>query len=254
MKDVKIEIKKNNPMLGIFISWPSPQLVEISAANGFDFVIIDGEHGTIGPNGAIENMIMAAYASGIYPIVRVPNLIGSSILQPSDMGAKGIHAPLVNTKEDAIKVIESSKYPPMGKRGYAGVTRAGSYGFYSEERRIFLDKKNKETLIIVSIETKESVSNLDEILSVPGIDAVFIGPNDLSMSLGYPGEMDNPVVVNTIKKIIKKTLKAGVQIGTLAINPQQTKECISRGATYLPVGGIPQINEGLQFMVKGVKG
>ncbi len=90
--------------------------------------------------------------------------------------------------------------------------------------------------------------------TVPGIDAVFIGPNDLSMSLGYPGEMDNPVVVNTIKKIIKKTLKAGVQIGTLAINPQQTKECISRGATYLPVGGIPQINEGLQFMVKGVKG
>jgi len=254
MKNVKIEMKKNNPMLGMFISWPSPQLVEIAAASGFDFVIIDGEHGTAGSNGAIENMIIAAYASVIYPIVRVPNLIRSSILQPLDMGAKGVHIPLVNTKEDAIQIVNSSKYPPLGKRGYAGVTRAGRYGFNTENRRIFLDKKNKETLIIISIETKESVSNLDEILSVPGIDAVFVGPNDLSMTLGYPGEMDNPVVVSTIKQIFEKTLKAGLQIGTLAVNPQQAKKYISWGATYLTVGGIPQISAGLQFMVKGIKG
>ena len=254
MKNIKEEMKKGNPMVGIFLQFPAPGLVEMAAACGYDFVIIDNEHGTIEVNGATENMIMAAYASGIYPVVRIPNLAMGSILKPLDMGAKGIHVPLINTKELAEETVNFAKYPPMGNRGTALSTRAGNYGFSKEKGREFFDKKNEDNLTIVAIETKESIANLDDILSVPGIDAVFIGPFDLSVSLGYPTEVKHPAVVDAVKGIMKKTLAAGLQVGILPISPEQAKEYIALGATYLPVSGVGTLNKGLQFMVNGIKG
>lgn len=253
MKNIKQEMKKGNPMVGIFIPLPAPSLVEMAAACGYDFVIIDNEHGTVEVNGATENMIMAAYASGIYPVVRVPNIVMGSILKPLDMGAKGIHVPLINTKELAEETVRSAKYPPMGNRGTALSTRAGNYGFSPEKGRKYLDKANENTLIIAAIETKESISNLDDILAVPGIDAVFIGPFDLSVSLGYPTEVTHPVVVNAVKQIMEKTLHAGLQVGILPVSPAQAKGYIALGATYLPVSGVGTLNKGLQFMVQGIK-
>lgn len=247
-------MKKGNPMVGIFISLPAPALVEMAAICGYDFVIIDNEHGTVEVNGAIENMILAAYASGIYPIVRIPNLVMGSILKPLDMGAKGIHVPLINTKELAEETLKYAKYPPMGDRGTALSTRAGNYGFSSEKGRQFLDKANEDTLIIAAIETKESISNLDDILSVPGIDVVFIGPSDLSVSLGYPLDVTHPVVVDAVKQIIKTTLDAGLQVGILPVNPNQAKEYMAMGATYLPVSGVGILIKGLKSMVEGIKG
>jgi 4-hydroxy-2-oxoheptanedioate aldolase len=254
MKNIKQEMKKGNPMVGIFIPLPAPSLVEMAAACGYDFVIIDNEHGTVEVNGATENMIMAAYASGIYPVVRVPNIVMGSILKPLDMGAKGIHVPLINTKELAEETVSSAKYPPMGNRGTALSTRAGNYGFSPEKGRKYLDKANEDTLIVAAIETKEGIANLDDILAVPGIDAVFIGPFDLSVSLGYPTEVTHPVVVNAVKQIMEKTLHAGLQVGILPVSPAQAKEYIALGATYLPVSGVGTLNKGLQFMVQGIKG
>jgi len=254
MKNIKQEMKKGNPMVGIFIPLPAPALVEMAAACGYDFVIIDNEHGTSEVNGATENMILAAYASGIYPVVRVPNLVMGSILKPLDMGAKGIHVPLINTKEIAEEAVKSAKYPPIGNRGTAVSTRAANYGFSAEKGRKFLDKANEDTLMIAAIETKESISNLDDILSVPGIDVVFIGPFDLSVSLGYPTEVKHPVVVDAVKQIMKTTLNAGLQVGILPVSPDQAKEYIALGATYLPVSGAVALNKGLQFMVQGIKG
>jgi len=254
MKNIKQEMKKGNPMVGIFIPLPAPALVEMAAACGYDFVIIDNEHGTCEVNGATENMILAAYASGIYPVVRVPNLVMGSILKPLDMGAKGIHVPLINTKEIAEEAVKSAKYPPIGNRGTAVSTRAANYGFSAEKGRKFLDKANEDTLMIAAIETKESISNLDDILSVPGIDVVFIGPFDLSVSLGYPTEVKHPVVVDAVKQIMKTTLNAGLQVGILPVSPDQAKEYIALGATYLPVSGAVALNKGLQFMVQGIKG
>ena len=254
MKNIKQEMKKGNPMVGIFVTLPAPSLVEMAAACGYDFVIIDNEHGTVEVNGATDNMIMAAYASGIYPVVRVPNLAMGSILKPLDMGAKGIHVPLINTKELAEETVNSAKYPPMGNRGFTKSSRAGNYGFSAEKGRNFLDKANEDTLVIAAIETKESISNLDDILAVPGIDAVFIGPFDLSVSLGYPTEVTHPVVVNAVKQIMEKTLKAGLQVGILPVSPDQGKEYIALGATYLPVSGIGNLTKGMQLMVQGIKG
>lgn len=253
MKDIKQEMKNGNPMIGIFIQLPSPALVEMSAACGYDFVIIDNEHGTCGVNGAIENMILAAYASGIYPIVRIPNLSMGSILKPLDMGAKGIHVPLINTKELAEETVKSAKYPPIGNRGASLSTRAGNYGFITEKVSDVIDKKNKDTLIIAAIETKESISNLDDILSVPGVDVIFIGPFDLSVSLGYPGDVRHPVIVDAVKQIMEKTLSSGLQVGILPFNIEQAKEFVDLGATYLPVSGIAILNKGLKWMIEGIK-
>jgi len=177
-----------------------------------------------------------------------------SILKPLDMGAKGIHVPLINTKEIAEEAVKSAKYPPIGNRGTAVSTRAANYGFSAEKGRKFLDKANEDTLMIAAIETKESISNLDDILSVPGIDVVFIGPFDLSVSLGYPTEVKHPVVVDAVKQIMKTTLNAGLQVGILPVSPDQAKEYIALGATYLPVSGAVALNKGLQFMVQGIKG
>lgn len=253
MKNIKKEMKKGNPMIGIFISLPAPSLVEMAAICGYDFVIIDNEHSTIEVNAATENMILAAYASGIYPIVRIPNLVMGSILKPLDMGAKGIHVPLINTKELAEETIKYAKYPPIGNRGTALSTRAGNYGFCSENGRKFLDKANEDSLIIAAIETKESITNLDDILSVSGVDVLFIGPSDLSVSLGYPLEVTHPIVVDAVKQIIKKALNAGFQVGVLASNPNQAKEYIAMGANYLPVSGVGIITKGLKLMVEKIK-
>lgn len=254
MKNIKYEMKMGNPMVGIFIPFSAPAFVEMAAFCGYDFVIIDNEHGTSGPNGTIENMILGAYASGIYPVVRVPNLQMGSILKPLDMGAKGIHAPLINTKELAKDVVDSSKYPPMGKRGGSLSTRAGKYGLgVVDNVKNFLNKANEDTLIIVAVETKESVDNLDDILSVPGIDAVFIGPFDLSVSFGYPGDVKHPIISNAITKIINKTLKAGIQVGIMPSSPEQGKEFVKMGVTYLPINSLGSINKGLKYMVEGIK-
>ena len=202
MKNIKQEMKNGNPMIGIFITLPAPGLVEMAAACGYDFVIIDNEHGTSDINGATENMILAAYASGIYPIIRVPNLVRGSILKPLDMGIKGVHVPLINTKELAEEAVKAAKYPPIGNRGTAVTIRAANYGFSTKKGRDFLDKSNEETLVIAAIETKESVDNLDDILSVPGIDVVFIGPYDLSVSLGYTADVKHPVVLDAVSQIM----------------------------------------------------
>jgi len=253
LKDIKKEMKKGNPMVGIIIPLPAPALVEMVAFCGYDFVIIDNEHGTCEVNGTTENMILAAYASDIYPIVRIPNLVMGSILKPLDMGAKGIHVPLINTKELAEETVRLAKYPPVGDRGTSLSTRAGKFGFSSGNKKNFLNKANECNLIVAAIETKESVSNLDEILTVPGIDVVFIGPFDLSVSLGYPGELNNPVVVDVVKRIMKTTLDAGLQVGVLPVSPDQAKVYIALGATYLLVNGVASINKGLQFMLKWIK-
>ncbi|KKM10060.1 hypothetical protein SY88_15555 [Clostridiales bacterium PH28_bin88] len=252
MKDIKQEIKAGKPVLGVFIGIPSPQLVEIAALNGFDFVIIDEEHGTAGVSGATESMILAAYSSDIYPVVRPPMADQGSILRPLDMGAKGIQVPQTSTKEQVEAVVQFTKYPPIGKRGTAFSTRMAKYGF--NRGREALDKANEETLVIVHIENQEGLSRVDDILSVPGLDVVFIGITDLSVSLGYPGETDHPVVARAIDDIIEKGLEARVQVGILITDPDTALKWVDKGITYLATGITGVINKGCQWMVKGFKG
>ena len=169
-------LRGQRALLGMFVGIPSPSLVEMCGHAGVDFVIVDNEHGPAGIE-STEHMLRAARASGIIPVVRT---LESDILRVLDIGASAIQVPQVNSAEQARRIVAAAKYPPLGMRGAAFSTRAAGYGFFGGEQHVA--DSNTGTAVIVMTETRTALDHLDEILSVPGIDAVFFGPNVLSLS------------------------------------------------------------------------
>ena len=247
MRDVKRELKASRPVFGVFMAIPSPQLVEVVALEGFDFVIIDEEHGSSPSSGATESLVLSAYASSIYPVVRVPCASRWAILRPLDLGAKGVQVPLVCTRGDAEAVVGFAKYPPLGTRGAAFSTRMGRYGLDTGPKT--LQRANEESLIVVHVENQQGMDHLDEILQVPGVDVVFIGPTDLSVSLGHPSEMDHPVVKEAIGTILEKTLGARLQAGIYVTGPEDAERRREQGFTYLATGIAGLVMKGCRWML-----
>ena len=221
-------LRGNRPLLGTFIGLPAPALVEMCGHAGLDFVIIDNEHGPAGVE-STESMIRAARAAGVIPVVRT---LEPDILRMLDIGASGVQVPQVNTPEQAARIVAAAKYPPTGARGAAFSTRAAGYGFFGGDGHV--RNSNEGTAVIVMTETRTAIANLDAILAVPGIDAVFFGPNDLSFSFGHPGEMQHPEVVGAIEHGIARALAAGVAPGVLALTPAEFHRWRKAGARYLP--------------------
>jgi len=222
-------LREPQPLLGMFVGLPAPALVEMSAHVGFDFVIIDNEHGPAGFE-TTEHMLRAARSSGILPVVRT---LETDILRVLDLGASGIQIPAVNTAEQARRIVAAAKYPPTGTRGAAFSTRAAGYGFFGGEPHV--KASNEGIAVIVMAETRQAIDNLDAILAVPGVDVVFFGPNDLSFSLGYPGQMQHPEVVAVIEHGVRRTVAAGVAPGVLVANAEQFQQWAKLGVRYLPM-------------------
>jgi 4-hydroxy-2-oxoheptanedioate aldolase len=186
---------------------PSPQMVEMIARLGFDWVMIDCEHGTISLE-TVELMVMAAEANGITPIVRPQTSDAGDILRVMDRGAMGVQVPHINTAHDAQSVVEAVKYYPLGKRGLAADTRPANYGFGLSMSE-YVEYANRQTLISVQLEEAEALHNIDEILQVEGIDVFFVGPSDLSQSLGHPGRPDATEVREAIHRAFATIAAAG---------------------------------------------
>jgi len=222
-------LRDGRPLAGMFIGLPSPALVEMSGHAGFDFVIIDNEHGPASIE-TTEHMLRAARASGIAPVVRTQE---SEILRILDIGASAIQVPQVESAAQAARIVAAAKYPPLGSRGAAFSTRAAGYGFFGGTAHV--NTSNEGIAVIVMAETQRALDDLDAILAVPGIDAVFFGPNDLSFSLGHPGQMTHPAVVGAIERGIDRALGAGVAPGVLATSPDDFHRWAKRGARYLPM-------------------
>ena len=220
-------LKSGRVLKGMFIGMPSPALVEMAGYAGFDMVIIDNEHGNSSLE-STEHMIRAAKGVGIIPIVRT---LESSILHVLDIGASGIKIPAVNTAEKARRVVAAAKYPPVGTRGAAFSARAAGYGFFGGEPQA--KAANEGTAVIIMIETLEAIENLDEILAVPGIDCAFVGPNDLSFSMGYPTQVRHPEVKAAVEGAIRRIRAKGVAAGVVAINNEDAKHFKEVGANYL---------------------
>lgn len=199
-------------MVGVFCTLPSPGLVEVAAKAGFDFAIIDMEHGGISYETA-ENMCRAADAGGITPIIRIQENGPKWILRALEIGALGLLVPWVNSREEAESAAAASRYCPDGERGWAPITRGMDYGLAGTEDPDFLQNANREIMVIVQIETKEAVANADEICSVPGVDLIFIGPGDLSQSLGLPGQFTHPTVEAAIERVIATAKRRGKPTG-----------------------------------------
>ena len=197
---------------------------------GFDWVMIDCEHGSVSPE-RIETMAMAAELTGITPIARPWTNSAEAILRVMDRGAMGVQVPHVNTADDAKRAVEAVKYYPLGERGLAAGSRPANYGFGLPMSE-YVVQANADTLVCVQLEEQEALRNIDEILKVEGVDVFFVGPSDLSQSMGYPGKSGEPVVKQAMDDAFAKIVAAGKAPGS-AGNAQATNGYLGQGVQYL---------------------
>lgn len=196
------------PAVGtMLVEFRQPAVLSLLAQAGFDFVIIDNEHGPFTVE-TIADLSRAARQLGVTPIVRPPELSYAHITQPLDGGAQGIMLPRVTAPEQVEECLRYMKYPPQGRRGT--VLARGHTDFRSGPLLDTLAAMNRETFLIVQIETAEAVERLDDLLAVPGVDAALVGPTDLSLALGVPGRLDAPVLEAAIERTIAACQRHGV--------------------------------------------
>ena len=232
MKNIIDRFKKKlhtDGVIGIFSKTSDPALIEVMGYAGMDYVIIDLEHG---PNSvqSVQNLIRAAQVSGIMPIVRVKESCASVMGAVLDIGAGGIQVPQIGTRAEAEAVIKRTKFSPMGERGVCRFVRAANY---SAKDRFQYFKDANEAVTILQIEGQAGIDNLDDIITVEGIDAIFIGPYDLSQSLGVAGQIDHPLVEKKMLEIVKKCADVGVTVGTFVDTIANAKKWKALGVKYI---------------------
>jgi len=227
---VKHKLAAGEIVKGCFVRHHAPQLAEWLTLSGWDFVMFDAEHGTLSP-AQVEDLSRAVEVRGGTPFVRATTNSAPIILRFLDAGPVGIHVPWVNSAAEAEAVVRAVKYVPEGTRGLAG-TRASDFGI-SESLGSYIERANRETLVVIHIETADAVARVDEIAAVPGVDVLFIGPTDLSHSLGVAGQLDHPDVVEAMDRIADRTLAAGKWLGILAATTARAEQWAEKGATYL---------------------
>ena len=227
---VKQKLEEGKVVYGPFVKLADSAAIEIAAHSGFDFVIIDLEHGPHSIQSA-QNLVRAAELGGITSVIRVLENNPTHILRALDIGAQGIQVPHVSSRKDAEKVVRAAKFAPQGERGLCRFVRAANYSSVPSD--VYIPKENKETVVIIHVEGVEGIKNLREILQVPGIDIVFLGPYDLSQSCGFPGKVDHPVVVGKMEEAVGIAKEARVKIGTFVETREEAKKWEKVGVQYL---------------------
>jgi 4-hydroxy-2-oxoheptanedioate aldolase len=227
---MKNKLAAGEPVFGMSIMIPSPQLVEMAGGLGFDWVLIDCEHGTITLE-TVELVIMAAEASGVSAIVRPRSKSGQDIVEAMDRGAAGVQVPHVMSRADAVAAVEAVKFHPTGRRGLAVGTRASGYG-YRGSLGAFTEAANQQSLVCAQIEDEAALPHVEEILKVDGIDVFFIGPSDLSQSMGYPGNPKAEPVARAIESTLEKIVAAGKAPGMPATT-DNVAAVVARGVRYI---------------------
>ncbi|WP_411675720.1 HpcH/HpaI aldolase family protein [Caproicibacter sp.] len=220
-------------IFGAFANGLSPEMIEIMGLAGFDFITIDSEHAS----SSVElnrTLITAGESRGVTMFTRVTNKDQSTVLRNLDVGAQGILVPQVNSREEAESIVRSSKYFPEGMRGVA-TPRAADYGMNSSITE-YMANANQNLLIAVQCESTACVKHLDEIASVPGIDVIFIGPFDLSQSLGVPGKVFGEEVGEVIEKVLACTKTHGKYAGIYTGSVEMAKKYRDMGFRYIIVG------------------
>ncbi len=204
---LKRKLAEGKAVFGVMITFPSAPVVEMLGALGFDWVLIDNEHGSITVDNS-EDMVRAAELSGIAPIVR-PVANKPEIIAPFlDRGAWGVQVPHVNTAEEARAAVDAVKYYPEGHRGIFSRGRPAGYGFAGSTSEYVKDA-NANTLVCLMLEEVEAIDNLEDLVTVDGVDVFFIGSGDLSQSMGYPGQNTHPDVQAQMEKGVKIIRGAG---------------------------------------------
>lgn len=234
-RKIKEKMRRGEPSIGSWMSMAHPSIAEILAMAGYDWVVIETEHTAIDVSEVLR-LIIAIEQRGAVPLVRLAWNDPIQAKAVLDSGAAGVLVPMINTRADAELAVQMTKYPPQGIRG-VGLARAQGYGEHFDS---YVKNANDDSLLIVQIEHKDAVSNIEEILSVPGIDGTFIGPYDLSMSLGIPGQTNHPEVITAKQKVREATLARGLIAGVHFVQPGTAVEdcgkAIEEGYRFIALG------------------
>ncbi len=210
-----------------------PAIVEAMAGSALDFLMIDTEHSPLGRE-TVQTLVMAASVTDTPVLVRVGGLDPIQLIQPLDLGAAGVIVPRVRNADEVRSVVNSTRYPPVGLRGF-GPRRAAGYG---RSNREYVAASDDNVAVVVQIETREAVDNLDEIASVPGLDGLLVGPNDLSAALGVPGQPDSEPVRDVVGQVVEACRHAGLGSGiaTSAV-VSEVQRWRRLGLTFIIAGG-----------------
>ena len=232
----KQALQNNQPQIGLWLGLADPYCAEILAGTGFDWLLIDGEHA---PND-VRSTLSQLQAVAPYPahaVVRIPvgaGHIGTTLVkQYLDIGAQTLLVPMVDTAEEALAIVRASRYPPQGIRGMgSALARASRWQTYPD----YVHEANDQVCVLVQVETATSMRNIDAIAATEGVDGVFIGPADLSASMGYPGNAAHPDVQAAIEVGIGRILRAGKAPGILATTEASARKWLDAGALFVAVG------------------
>jgi 2-dehydro-3-deoxyglucarate aldolase len=228
--EFRSRLKRGDKLLGTMVTLASGASAEVLASLGFDWLFVDGEHGPLEARELTE--ILQAVGDKTACIVRVPAAAEVPIKRALDLGAHGIIVPQVNTAEQAADVVRWARYAPEGSRG-VGLARAHGYGLKFRE---YLSAANREIAVVVQAEQVRAVDNIDAIVRVPGVDAVLLGPYDLSASLGKLGKIDDPAVVAAIDRVTEACKTAGMPLGYFGVTAAAVRPYVARGYTLLVAG------------------
>jgi len=228
---LKKRLQAGDRTIGAFLQTMSPVAAEILSRSSFDWLIVDLEHAP-GDFANLQAQLQAMNGSGVVPFARAPWNDAVAIKRILDTGVMGVLVPYVNSRQEAESAVAACKYPPAGIRGVAGSPRAAGYG---RNAGPYLAAANAETVVIVAVETRLAIDNLDEILEVDDLDGIFIGPMDLASSLGYPGNPSARPVQEAIALIEARVRASGRFLGTIATTWDQARACFERGYQWMIV-------------------
>ncbi|TWB17714.1 4-hydroxy-2-oxoheptanedioate aldolase [Rhizobium sp. ERR 1071] len=227
MSDFRRNCIEQKLLIGTFAAIPHPVAIEVTAASGIDFLCIDWEHSQISRE-RIEDLIRAADVHRVPAMVRVPGHTAEDIATVLDAGAAGVLVPRVSTAEQARAAVKATRYPPLGARG-VGPGRAAAYGYRIPD---YLAKANEELLLAIQVETAEGLANIAEIVAVDGVDLIFIGPGDLSVSIDAMGPTGKDRLDAAIRTITETTLAAGRAVGIFRPSPDDIGAWFEAGISF----------------------
>lgn len=220
---------KTGQTFGMFCKSCDPAFVEVIGHAGFDFAILDMEHGPA-DFCTVQNLVRACEATHLLPVVRVDSLAEEKISKALDIGAAGVQIPQISTAEQARRAVRAARFFPQGERGVCRFVRAAEY---SAKPRDEYFTQAGQVLTILQLEGVAAVRNVDEILSVPGVDIIFIGPYDLSQSIGVPGQTTHPKVLQAMETILAKAKEKNVLVGTFTDSAQTLEMWVRSGVQYI---------------------
>lgn len=228
--ELKADLHAGKPKIGTFVKLANPTVIEALGLAGLDFAVIDTEHAPCDQMLLLE-LVRAADSVSLPAIVRVPDASEPQILKALDIGASGVQIPGLSTLEAAQEAVSYTKYAPQGQRGLSFAQRSASYG--NCDKKAYMEASNAGLINVVHIENKEMAAQAEALCKMDAIDVLFIGPMDISQSLGHPGEPTHPDVAKVVDEVIQICLANGKPYGIFVGTPQAVQKYVDRGAAYI---------------------